>query len=171
MRFAPILLLFLLTFFGGSAVGQTTGKPATDSFPEPQGYVTDLDHRFTATQRDSLEVLLRAYEKQTTTQIAVVTLHPADTSTTAFDQYSFELAQRWVVGNREKNNGILIAIAVPMRYVRVHNGLGIDNRLSDQQTLSFLQTAFFPQARKQLYYEATRDLILALIEHLGKEPF
>ena len=171
MRSAHFILLFLVICLGGKALAQTGSRLAKDSFPAPQGYVTDLDHRFTTAQRDSLEDLLRTYEQQTTTQIAVVTLHPSDTNTAAFDQYSFKLAQYWGVGTKEKNNGILIAIAVPMRYIRVQNGLGIDNRLTDQQTFSFLQTAFFPQARKQLYYEATRDLILALINHLGRERF
>jgi uncharacterized protein len=101
----------------------------------------------------------------------VVTLHPSDTSTAAFDRYTLELANHWGVGTQKKNNGILIAIAVPIRYVRVHNGYGIEKRLTDEQTASFIQTAFFPKARNQLYYEATRDLILALIQHLGNAAF
>ncbi len=84
---------------------------AKDEFPprpEPPRLVNDFAGILTPQERESLEFKLDTFAQRTSTQIAVVTvksLHGYDKA-----DYTTRLAEKWGIGQKGKNNGILIMV-------------------------------------------------------------
>ncbi|HWS00097.1 MAG TPA: TPM domain-containing protein [Prolixibacteraceae bacterium] len=101
LRVILIFALFLVAF----------GVNAADEFParpEPQRLVNDFTGTLSSSQVTALENKLDAFNRRTSTQIAIVMvkdLYGYDTG-----DYAFQLAQNWGIGQKGKNNGILILV-------------------------------------------------------------
>ena len=74
--------------------------------PNPPRLVNDLAGVFDKNQVETLERTLVKFNDQTSTQVAVVTL--SDLKGYDAGDYSFRMAEDWGVGQKGKNNGILI---------------------------------------------------------------
>ncbi len=99
-----LLLLFVALFFS------LTSK-AQDEFParpEPPQLVNDFAGVLSAEQKGSLENKLVNFYQKTSTQIAIVTVK----SLSGYDKadYAFRLSEKWGIGQKGKNNGILILV-------------------------------------------------------------
>jgi len=99
------LLLFLLAFFFVQNIFAQTEFPAR---PEPPRLVNDLARVLAPDQAQALENKLDRFNEKTSTQIAIVTI--SDLSGYDKADYSFRLAEKWGIGQKGKNNGILILV-------------------------------------------------------------
>jgi uncharacterized protein len=138
----------------------------SDSLPKPVGYVNDFDHLFTPSEQQFLDSLLKDLNDRTTIQIAIVTLDTFMIKADSFDTFTLRLANAWGVGQKEKNNGILIGISKGYRIIRIQNGKGIENILSDSQTKQIIDTAFIPHFRKSQYFDGTVKGVNTLMKAL-----
>ncbi len=80
---------------------------AVAAFPKPVGYVNDFAGILTNTQL--LENELSGYEKNTTVEIAVVTIDSLPPDQT-LSTYAVELFQDWKIGKKGEDNGILVIL-------------------------------------------------------------
>ena len=88
-----------------------TGALAADEFPlrpEPPRLVNDFSGTLTGSQAEALENKLDAFSRQTSTQIAIVMVK--DLFGHDPGEYAFTLAEKWGIGQKGKNNGILILV-------------------------------------------------------------
>src|ERR1035437_7142598 len=99
-----LLLLFAALFFSLTSKAQQE-FPAR---PEPQRLVNDFAGLLSAEQKNLLEYKLVNFNQRSSTQIAIVTLK----SIAGYDpsDYSFKLAEKWGIGQKGRNNGILILV-------------------------------------------------------------
>src|SRR5262245_3489092 len=95
----------------------------------PTARVQDDAGLLTPEQRESLETLSREVERQTTAQIAVVTVNSLDGQTV--DEYAHELFNKWGIGDRKNNNGVLFLVAPRERRMRIEVGWGLEPLLTD----------------------------------------
>ena len=98
-----ILIVLLFFVFGGAY--------AADEFParpEPPRLVNDFAGILSGAQAASLENKLDAFNRRTSTQIAIVLVKDIF----GYDKgdYTFKLAEKWGIGQKGKNNGILIMV-------------------------------------------------------------
>lgn len=87
------------------------GASAADDFPvrpEPPRLVNDFTGTLSREQVDALENKLDAFSRQTSTQIAVVMVK--DLFGHDKGEYAFTLAEKWGIGQKGKNNGILVLV-------------------------------------------------------------
>ena len=136
----------------------------TKNIPAAVGYTSDFEGIFTKAQVRSLDSLAKSIEKESTMEIAVVTLDSSMTSRKDFSQTVLALAKKWGVGKKGKNNGILIGISKQLKEIWIRTGLGVENKLSNQQTTEIIKTAFVPQFKQNKFYEGTRQGIIALYQ-------
>jgi uncharacterized protein len=115
-----------------------------------------------------LNQIITDFEKETTVEIAIVTIDTFKVSKDKFEDLSLHIARTWGVGKKEKSNGILIAISKGYRQIRIQNGDGIALILSDEETAEIIQNQFFPYFKKEDYFEGTQAGILKLIGLLRK---
>ncbi len=98
-------------------------------YPKAVGYVNDFAHLLSQTEAGRLNAQLIAFEKKTSIEIAVVTvdsLHGED-----IESYTRELATKWGVGKKGRNNGVVLLVAPNERKVRIQAASG--SQLADAQ--------------------------------------
>ena len=136
--------------------------------PQAKGFINDYVQLFTANEVSSLDSLVRAYEKKTTVEIVIAIVDSTMVKAEDIDDFSLVMLNTWGVGQKEKNNGILIVISPYLRRMRIENGYGIEYFLSDAETKQIIDSFFIPRFKETKYFEGTRDGIIAIINRLKK---
>lgn len=115
----------------------------TLSFPALTGRVVDdagvLDASTTAALTQSLAEL----EQKTTDQLVVVTLKSLQG--TSIEDYGYQLGRRWQIGQKDKNNGVLLIVAPNERKVRIEVGYGLEGTLTDAVTKLIIENSILPR--------------------------
>jgi len=134
--------------------------------PKPLNWTNDYENLFSDDEEAKLNQIIADYEKETTVEIAIVTIDTFKVSKEKFEDLTLHIARTWGVGKKEKSNGILIAISKGYRQIRIQNGDGIALVLSDEETAEILQNQFFPYFKKEEYFEGTQAGLLKIMELL-----
>lgn len=161
-----ILVLLVSTLSLHSCNGQDTSNTTRQEFPQATGWVNDFEDIFTEDKEKNLEKLIKELNKAASIEIALVTLDSFYTSLDSFEQYTLDLANYWRVGEKVKDNGILIAICNGYRHIRIHNGYGIEKLISDEETKTILEEYFIPYFKEGKYYDGTIAGLQGLTELL-----
>ncbi|MFZ7230850.1 TPM domain-containing protein [Avibacterium avium] len=130
--------------------------------PNPFHYVNDYTGTLTPSERQLLENKLIAYSKETSSQIAVVLI--PTTGNYDIAQYSFELGDKWGIGRKQLNNGVLMLIAVNDRKIFIATGQGLEGALPDAflaQIIRNVITPAFKQGHYSLGIDRGLDYIIA----------
>lgn len=138
-------------------------------FPEPKGWVNDFEHLFTAAQAksvDSMAVVTMVHSRSggenTGVQLAIVTV--TDSMMGGYDEmlpYATTLANRWGVGDKKTNNGIVVAISKARRKVGISVGLGLEQYLTEAVCRKILDEKTIPALKRNDYAGA---IIITLAE-------
>lgn len=115
------MLLWLLAFAAPAAAAPT--------FPPLAGRVTDAAGVLPADVVASLTTKLAALETATGTQLVVATVPSLQDY--PIDDFGYQLGRAWGIGQKGKNNGVILLIAPNDRKVRVEIGFGLEERLTD----------------------------------------
>ena len=176
MKHKKYLVLLLVTCLQFSVFGQKTSnipRPKDDvlmrAIGEPKGHVTDFEFLFSENEIAKLDSLILGFEQRTTTQIAVVTLGKAQCDKEHFEDYTLRLANTWGIGQKEKNNGILIAVSKEFRQIRIHTGKGIEPILSNEEAKQIIDNYFIPKFKGGTYFEGAKIGLLALTKKLEEK--
>jgi uncharacterized protein len=121
--------------------------------PTPRMYVNDYEQVFSAPEIASLDSVILAYELKTTRQIALITLDSTRTTADSLDALTMRIANVWGVGQKDKNNGVTIAVSKYFKKMRIVNGYGIVPLLSDDETAELINSVFIPYFKAGKYFE------------------
>jgi len=97
--------------------------------PQYQGYVTDLAGMISAGERQRLEQTLLAFEQSDSTQIAVLTIPSLEGD--ALEDFSIRTVDAWKIGQKGKDNGVLLLVSKGDRKIRIEVGRGLEGVLTD----------------------------------------
>jgi uncharacterized protein len=118
-----------------------TAQPLT--FPTLSGRVVDEAGILDPATRASLTNSLGALETKTTDQLVVVTLKSLRGR--AIDDYGYQLGRQWQIGQKGKDNGILLIVASSERQVRIEVGYGLEGTMTDALSKYIIETAILPK--------------------------
>ena len=96
---------------------------------DPGTFVVDRAGVIDAGVEQQLEQLLIELQQKTTAQVKVLTV--STTEGEDFFGFVHRHAELWKLGAQGKDNGVLIALAVKERQVRIHTGYGLEALLPD----------------------------------------
>lgn len=116
---------------------------AEPKFPVLTGRIVDGAGLLDSSTRARLEGQLAAHEEKSTDQLVVVTL--PDLQGFEIADFGYRLGRFWKVGQKEKNNGALLIVAVKERKVRIEVGYGLEGQLTDALTRVIIETAIVPR--------------------------
>ena len=134
---APILNFKRKIFLIGVVAVLLTGLQTVWAQPVPQPMspprlVNDYAHLFSGPQQQALEDSLVAFDRATSTQIAVVTVNDLEGYPAA--EYATRILEQWGVGSREHNNGVVMLVKPRNQYgkgeVFIAVGYGLDLMLA-----------------------------------------
>jgi uncharacterized protein len=141
----------------------------SDNLPQPKGYVNDYENIYSTEEKATLDSLIADFEQTTTIQIVLVTIDTSMIAKDSLDEFTLRIGNAWGVGQKEKNNGIVIGISRGYRKMRIQNGYGIQSILTDEETKKIIDTSFIPGFREGKYYEGTMNGLKNLMETLSKK--
>ena len=98
--------------------------------PQPVGFVNDFASVLKPQTRKKLEILLRELEQKTSVEFSVVTIKKLPPDSDIFD-YSVEMFQKWGIGKKGKDNGVLFLVDIGDRKLRIDTGYGMEGILPD----------------------------------------
>lgn len=135
------------------------------------GHVNDFAHVLSGEQVAALEQKLLNYEDSTSTQIAVIT-EPGLNGSTPYDR-AMDYARGWGVGSKEKNNGVVLYIAISDdrndRGYFTLTSQATQGKLTDGIVGQIQRDYLVPNFRNKDYYEGIDQTVSAYIQVLQGE--
>lgn len=98
-----------------------------------------------ASAEPAIEGRLADFERTSSTQIVVVTI--PSLAGDAIEDVAIRVFERWGLGQKGRNNGVLLLIAVGDRRARIEVGYGLEDRLTDALSRRILEQRLFPALR------------------------
>lgn len=122
------------------------------TFPKPIGYVNDFEDILSDEEEAELTKIVEKFERESLNEISIVTIESIEPYDD-FGQYTFDLANNWGIGEAEENNGVLVAISKKMGKIRIQKGLGVADKLTDEETNTLINSTIIPSILKDGYYQ------------------
>jgi uncharacterized protein len=127
------------------------------SLPAPTGYVNDFAGVLTPETRQSLEDLCTQVDHEAHAQIAVVTVKSMDADKSGavptIEEFATALEDKWKVGAKGTDKGILLIVSLNPRKYRIEVGYGLEGILPDgkvgdigREMQPYLHTGDYDQA-------------------------
>lgn len=143
----------------------TSPVAAAINFPALSGRVVDDAHILSQNAVATLTRELDDYERGTSNQVVVATIKSLDGNT--IEEYGYQLGRHWQIGQKGKNNGVLLIVAPNERKVRIEVGYGLEGVLTDALSSQIIQTIILPDFRSGNMEKGITSGTEAIISVLG----
>lgn len=127
-----------LALFALPAVAQT--------FPPLSGRVVDQADLLRPEQELDLSSKLAALEAQTGRQFVVATIRSLEGRT--IEDYGYRLGRTWAIGDKEKDDGVILLVAPNEKKVRIETGYGARVFLTDAVSSVIIREDILPRFKK-----------------------
>jgi uncharacterized protein len=146
----------------------TAGAYAALNFPSLSGRVVDDAGILSAETQQKLTAYLAEHEQQTGNQVVVATVK--DLGGTDIADYGYQLGRAWGIGQKAKNNGVLIIISPTTHNVRIEVGYGLEGDLTDAQSKLIIENVMLPAFRKGDYDGGVIAGTVNVLRTIGGNP-
>ena len=96
-----------------------------------------------------LEQSLKSFEDSTSNQIAVLIVNSLEGE--SIDQFGIRVADQWKLGQKDKDNGVILLIALNDRKMRIEVGQGLEGPLPDAICNRIIRNEMAPAFRRGDY--------------------
>jgi uncharacterized protein len=159
-RVAAFLLLFAA--LAPSLLAKEPPAAPTQWFTDEAGLVSSTD-------ASALNEKLRAFEQSSGAQFIVYVFKSLDGD--PLEDFTIRCAEKWKVGNKKYDNGLILFVFVQERKARVEVGYGLEGTITDAFSSDVLRNYLTPHFRQADYaggLNAAADALMAKIR--GGEP-
>jgi len=151
--------LFAFALFGAILIGCTSSAASLPEFTAP---VVDSIGRVSAEVETQINSELISFQQSGGPQIAVAVIDSTGNATP--ENYSIDLARSWGIGDKEKDNGVLLLIALEDRTLRIEVGSGVEGELTDVTAGRIVDSVMLPRLRANDVDGAVRDGARAVMQ-------
>ncbi len=155
-HFLLVALLFSLTTFAQKAVPELWNVR-----------VHDEAHVLSQEKIDQLEKQLAHYEDSTSNQIAILIIPSLEGE--VLEDYSLRVAEKWKLGQKDKDNGVLLLIAVDDHKMRIEVGHGLEGVLTDALCNRIIRNEMAPAFRRADFDGGVAAAINGITAAIGGE--
>ncbi|PAP77293.1 hypothetical protein BSZ37_13040 [Rubrivirga marina] len=135
MRAGGLLAVLLLAVPGAAAL----------DVPPLTGRVVDLADVLDPATEAALVARLAAHEDSTSNQVVVLTIPSLEGE--ILEPYATRVFRTWELGQADRDNGILLLVAVADRELRIEVGYGLEGSLTDATSGSIIRAEIVPRFR------------------------
>jgi uncharacterized protein len=136
----------------------------TSGYPALTGRVVDRADLLSPSEEARLTGKAEALEKEIGPQYVVVTVPSLGGRGIA--EYGVGLGRHWGIGDKSRNDGLLLIVAPAERKVRIEVGYGLERRVTDPFAGKVLREQALPRFREGHYPEGIEAASDALIARL-----
>jgi uncharacterized protein len=148
LRWAAVIVAASAVAAGDHCLYATPSDDLLNSL-QPTADVNDFAGILSAQEREALEQRCRQLRATTGSQLTVVTLRSLQGG--QIDDFTVKLFERWKVGQAEKDNGVMLLVAIDDRKVRIEVGYGLEPVLPDVLAGRIIQQQIVPAFRQKQY--------------------
>src|SRR6478609_1533614 len=113
------------------------------TFPPLSGRIVDQANIIPADTRSAIESKLVELENKSGIQLVVATVSSLEGQ--EIEPYANQLFRAWKLGEKQKNNGVLLLVAPNERRVRIEVGYGLEGTLTDALSKVIIANAITPR--------------------------
>ncbi len=162
MIFLSKQLLLATCFLAGIlSFGQSLDQQGIPEKPGTEKLVNDFAKLLSKDNSEELEKKLLAYNDSTSNQISIVIVESIGDY--SIEDYAQRLGRKWGIGQKEKNNGILITVAKEERKVDIEVGYGLESHVTDYDSKHIIDELITPAFKQSNYYTGLNDATDRLI--------
>ncbi|MCK5580252.1 MAG: TPM domain-containing protein [Candidatus Omnitrophica bacterium] len=163
-KFTKFILTFSLFFslLVSSTLAQEVKIPTRG-----QGYVSDFAGLLKPADKMAITKFASELEKKTTAQLAVVTIQSTQPET--IQGFSVRLFDQWKIGQKGKDNGALILVAVNDRKAWITTGYGLEGAIPDVIATKVVQKKMIPYFKGGQYSQGIKEGSIFVISLIAKE--
>lgn len=129
--------------------------------------VTDLTATLSGDQRQHLEQQLAALEAKSGAQLAVL-LVPT-TGDDSIEEYAVRTFEKWKLGQKKVDDGVLLLVAKNDRTLRIEVGYGLEGAITDVQAGRIISEQITPQFRQGNFYGGIQAGVDSLVQLIDAE--
>jgi uncharacterized protein len=131
--------------------------------PAPPQYFNDLAGVTRPATQATLNRSLEQFEKDTSSQI-VVAIFPKMQSDSSMEDYVNRLFKAWQIGQKQKNNGVLLAVFIQDRKMRIEVGYGLEGAIPDLMAKRIIDNELKPRFRNNDFDGGLSAAVNALMQ-------
>ena len=128
---------------------------------KPTGHVNDFASVLTPDQKINLESKLVQFEASTTNEVSVVVVKSLQGD--YVENYTNKLFNEWGIGKKDKNNGVLVLVAMDDRKMRIEVGYGLEGVIPDATAKHIIDNIMKPPFKEGKYYVGIDSAVDSLI--------
>lgn len=140
-----------------------------DSVPNPlrtkRSWVSDNANVIDEASERQTNIAIENFKKQTGGEIAVVTVN--DTEDETPKEFATELFNRWGVGEKGKDNGVLILLVMSKRRLEIETGYGAEADLPDGKVGQIRDDIAIPRFKSGDFGGGVLAAVQAIIQAMG----
>ncbi|PID33762.1 MAG: hypothetical protein CR955_00890 [Thiotrichales bacterium] len=118
--------------------------------PELSSRVTDLTQTLSVNEKVALESTLENLEKNKGSQLAILIVNT--TAPEAIEDYSMRVVDKWKLGRKNVDDGVLLLIAMQDKKMRIEVGYGLEGAIPDIAAGRIINEYISPAFRNGEYY-------------------
>ena len=159
--------LFCAAWLAAAGAGAQTESDRFRGSLVPQGHVSDWAGVFTPEQKAALESRIVAVRQATGAQLAVVAVKSLQGG--EINDFAVKLFEQWGIGEKGKDNGVLLLAAIEDRAMRIEVGYGLEGVLNDAKCGRIRDEWILPRFKEGNYAQGLSDGADALLKVMGGE--
>lgn len=135
--------------------------------PSLSGPVVDKAGILSRNEFNKIENFLLDLNNRSQVQIAVLIIPSLEGE--SIEDYSMQVAEKWKLGDKEKDSGALLLVAVKDKKLRIEVGYGLEQNLTDSKSGQIIRNFIAPQFRSGNYGEGIYDGIKAMAAYASED--
>ncbi|MFU2211007.1 TPM domain-containing protein [Solidesulfovibrio sp. C21] len=155
----PLLCAFLILCFAATAMALEV--------PKLTGRVNDYANLLSPQTKAKLNAELAGFERTDSTQVVVLTIPSLEDE--SLEEYSIKVAEAWGIGQKGKDNGVLLLVSKGDRKVRIEVGYGLEGKLTDALSGRIIAYAIVPQFKTGNFDAGIMDGVSAIMQAVRGE--
>ncbi|MCX7653997.1 MAG: TPM domain-containing protein [Fervidobacterium sp.] len=139
------------------------------NFPQPTSlkYINDYVGLINKDVVEKIISIGKELEEKTTSELTVVIINT--TEQLSVEEYANELFRNWGIGQKGKDNGVLLLVAIKDRVMRIEVGYGLEGAITDGETGRIRDECILPYLKKKDYSKGVYYGYIALAKEIEKE--
>jgi len=161
MRSLQGSLLFVLLLLVIPILARPVSVRALEPPPPPRMRVVDQTGTLSQPFIREMDRALARFEEQESSQIVVLMIPTL--AGDVLEDYSIRLAEKWQVGQRRRDNGVIVLVVKDDRRIRIEVGYGLEGRLPDSLAGEIIRTRMVPRFRSGDFEGGIRAALTAIM--------
>lgn len=137
--------------------------------PALKAHINDISGSLSKDTVAQLEAKLQEHEKNTSNQVAVLIIDSLEGE--ILEEYSLKVAENWKLGQKGKDNGVLLLIVKNDRKLRIEVGYGLESALTDAQSNRIINYGIVPKFKSGEFDNGVTEGVNGILATIQGEAY